>query len=157
MDVGITSSRVGDVYIILFHYTSYHSPSLHLQYTMSHNLHEPSAHDLSRRVATCTSPFTFQKKFHFLDSMITGDEKWVLYDNPVRKQQWVDIGEEPEATPKADLDPKKVLLSYWWSRRGMEYWELLERGQTIDASTYVTQLRKLKDHVDRTQKNLLPS
>ena len=25
----------------------------------------------------------------FFDRLITGDEKWVLYDNPKRKRQWL--------------------------------------------------------------------
>ncbi|VDO50608.1 unnamed protein product [Haemonchus placei] len=36
-----------------------------------------SYYDLSRRVITCTSLLTLQKKRHFLNSLITGDEKWV--------------------------------------------------------------------------------
>ncbi|XGW05793.1 hypothetical protein V3C99_016275 [Haemonchus contortus] len=107
--------------------------------------------DLSRRVITCTSLLTLQKKRHFLNSLITGDEKWVLYDNPVRKRQWVNKGEQPEPVPKADLHPKKILLSCWWSRKGMEHWELLEKGQTINATMCVEQLRKLKAHIDRTR------
>ncbi|XGW09063.1 hypothetical protein V3C99_011401 [Haemonchus contortus] len=113
--------------------------------------HELSDYDLSRRVVTCTSLLTLQKKRHFLNSLITGDEKWVLYDNPVRKRQWVNKGEQPEPVPKADLHPKKVLLSCWWSRKGMEHWELLEKGQTINATMYVEQLQKLKAHIDRTR------
>uniref|UniRef100_A0A7I4YFL3 Transposase n=1 Tax=Haemonchus contortus TaxID=6289 RepID=A0A7I4YFL3_HAECO len=107
--------------------------------------------DLSRRVITCTSLLTLQKKRHFLNSLITGDENWVLYDNPVRKRQWVNKGEQPELVPKADLHPKKILLSCWWSRKGMEHWELLEKGQTINATMCVEQLQKLKAYIDRTR------
>ncbi|XGW02703.1 hypothetical protein V3C99_014603, partial [Haemonchus contortus] len=89
---------------------------------------ELSDYDLSRRVITCTSLLTLQKKRHFLNSLITGDEKWVLYDNPVRKRQWFNKGGQPEPVPKADLHLKKVLLSCWWSRKGMEHWELLEKA-----------------------------
>ena len=74
--------------------------------------HELYAYDLLKRVDTCTSLFTFQKKLHFLNSMIIGDEKWVLYYNP-GKRQWVDRGEQSEAISKADLYANKVLLSFW--------------------------------------------
>uniref|UniRef100_A0A7I4XSI4 Mariner Mos1 transposase n=1 Tax=Haemonchus contortus TaxID=6289 RepID=A0A7I4XSI4_HAECO len=63
----------------------------------------------------------------------------------------VNKGEQPEPVAKADLHPKKVLLSCWWSRKGMEHWELLEKGQTINATMYVEQLQKLKAHTDRTR------
>ncbi|XGW12938.1 hypothetical protein V3C99_013522 [Haemonchus contortus] len=33
----------------------------------------------------------------------------------------------------------------------MEPWELLEKGQTIDATMYVEQLQKLKAHIDHTR------
>ncbi|XGW15822.1 hypothetical protein V3C99_001343 [Haemonchus contortus] len=58
----------------------------------------------------------------------------------------------PIKDKKADLHPKKVLLSCWWSRKGMEHWELLEKGQTINATMYVEQLQKLKAHIDRTRR-----
>uniref|UniRef100_A0A7I5E7X7 Transposase n=1 Tax=Haemonchus contortus TaxID=6289 RepID=A0A7I5E7X7_HAECO len=58
----------------------------------------------------------------------------------------------PIKDKKADLYPKKVPLSCWWSRKGMEHWELLEKGQTINATMYVEQLQKLKAHIDRTRR-----
>ncbi|XGW33873.1 hypothetical protein V3C99_017950 [Haemonchus contortus] len=96
-----------------------------------------------RRVGTRTSLLTLQEKYKFLHTLITGDEKWVLCKNPVRKRQWVNKGEEPQSVPKPDIHPKKVFLSCWWSRRGIEHWELPEEGQTINAITYDTLLKKL--------------
>ena len=44
-------------------------------------------------------------------NLITGDEKWVLYNNHERRRQWLSAGQTGIATPKTDLDPKKVMLS----------------------------------------------
>jgi histone-lysine N-methyltransferase SETMAR len=59
--------------------------------------------------------------------------------------------EEPEATSKPDPHGKKVMLSVWWSVRGVEYWELLPPGCTINAQFYTTQLRNLKARLDSTR------
>lgn len=115
--------------------------------------HELSALDLLERVATCTSFFTSQRELHFLNSMITEDEMWVINYSSVRKRQWVDEGVRSQAILQADLHPKKVLLSCRWSRIGTEHWELLEKGQTMKAPTYIIQLRKLKDQVDCTRES----
>ena len=33
--------------------------------------------------------------------------------------------------------PRSGRLSCWWSRKGMEHWELLEKGQTINDTMYI--------------------
>ncbi|CAF3468970.1 unnamed protein product [Rotaria socialis] len=57
------------------------------------------------------------------------------------------------ATPKADLHPKKVMLSVWSGVNGIIHWELLPNGCTITAELYYQQLdrvaEKLKGKQDR--------
>jgi len=40
------------------------------------------------RLIICTSLLSRHKK-QFLYKIITGDEKWIYYDNPKRKKSWV--------------------------------------------------------------------
>ena len=47
----------------------------------------------------------------FLKRIITGDEKWVVYDNVVRKRSWSKRDEPAQTTSKADIHQKKVMLS----------------------------------------------
>ena len=42
--------------------------------------------------------------------MITGDEKWIIYDNPTRKRSWIKKGEKVQAIAKPGLMRKKVML-----------------------------------------------
>jgi len=42
--------------------------------------------------------------------MITGDEKWITYDNPTRKKLWIKKGEKVQAIAKPGLTRKKVML-----------------------------------------------
>ena len=87
-----------------------------------------------------------------LDNIVTCDEKWVLYENPVRQNQWVDRGALPSGTPKANLHPRKIMLCVWWSTEGIVHWELLLRGETITAESYCEQL----DRVAEAMKEMRP-
>ena len=46
----------------------------------------------------------------FLKRMVTGDGKWITYDNIVRKQLWSKHGEAAQAVAKPGLMTRKVLL-----------------------------------------------
>jgi [histone H3]-lysine36 N-dimethyltransferase SETMAR len=54
----------------------------------------------------------------FLDKIVTGDEKWVFFNNVKRKKQWTKRGTKAKATAKPGLHPKKVLISVFWDSEG---------------------------------------
>ena len=83
------------------------------------------------------------RTFNWLDSLITGDEKWVLYANITRRQQWLFPGQAATVTPKAGLHPKKRMLCVWWNVTGVVYWELLPEKCTINATKYRAQLSSM--------------
>lgn len=113
--------------------------------------HELSDSQKNVRVTACTSMISLFKHKRLLPTVITGDEKWVMYVNIVRKRQWVDKGEPADPVPKPDLHPKKLLLCCFWCQAGMEWWELLKPGNTITADKYCNQLRELKAHLLSTR------
>ncbi|XP_011630944.1 histone-lysine N-methyltransferase SETMAR-like [Pogonomyrmex barbatus] len=43
--------------------------------------------------------------------MITGDEKWIAYNNVSRKRSWSKRSEAAQTVAKAGLHPKKIMLS----------------------------------------------
>jgi len=49
--------------------------------------HQLSEVNISQRLSICTSLLSRQKKKSFLWKIVTGDEKWLYYDNPVNKKQ----------------------------------------------------------------------
>ena len=63
--------------------------------------------------------------------------------NHTRKRQWLAPGQAPIPEPKADLHPKKVMLSVWWDYKGIIWHEVLPTGTTITGELYSTQLERV--------------
>ncbi|GFW35236.1 histone-lysine N-methyltransferase SETMAR [Trichonephila clavipes] len=89
----------------------------------------------------------------FLKQPITGDEKWVVYNNIKQKRSWSRPG-EPTQTSKADTHQKKVLLSVWWDYKGIVHFELLPPNRTINSDVYIEQLTKLNNAVEEKRPEL---
>ena len=79
-----------------------------------------------------------------LKQIVTGYEKWILYNNVGRKRSWGKRNEPPPTTPKAGLHPKKVMLCIWWDWKGVLYYELLPENQMVNSNKYCSQLDQLK-------------
>lgn len=110
--------------------------------------HKLSEGNKVNRMNTCQLLLQRHSAGAFFDRLIAADEKWILYDNPKRKRSWVSANEPPLCTAKPGLHPKKVLLCVWWGICGIIHFELLERGQTVNADLYCEQL-------DRVNQSLL--
>ena len=75
--------------------------------------------------------------------MVTGDEKWITYDNVKRKRSWSKSGEAAQTVAKPGLTARKVLLCVWWDWQGIIYYELFPYGQTLNSDLYCQQLDRL--------------
>ena len=115
--------------------------------------HQLTSDQLDRRVDACLELRSSHRNFDWLNNLITGDEKWVLYVNHSCKRQRLSPREKGIPTPKKELHPKKVMLSVWWGTKGIIHWELLPNGRTITAEVYCEQLNRvaaaLKNKQDR--------
>ena len=109
--------------------------------------HELTERNRLDRYDACAALLQRSEREPFLRNLITGDEKWVLYNNVSPSSSWVLKGSAPQATAKAGLHPKKVMLSIWWDMKGVVFFELLEPNQTINTAKYCEQLDKLKEAV----------
>ena len=85
----------------------------------------------------------------FLKRIITGDEKWIVYNNVVHKRSWTKKDEPPPSTPKANIHQKKIMLFVWWNYKGVVYFELSLRNQIIDLNVYCCQLSKLNEEIKK--------
>ncbi|GFX68842.1 ATP-dependent DNA helicase [Trichonephila clavipes] len=64
----------------------------------------------------------------FLKRIITGDEKWVVY-NVKRKRSWSKKDKPAQTISKADIHQKKVMLSIWWDFKGIVFEVYLWHGR----------------------------
>lgn len=106
--------------------------------------HDLTQNQLNQRLDTCTHLLSYRRTKNWLDHLVTGDEKWVLYINYSNNSQWVRDSKDLIPTPKPEKHGKKVMLSVWWDVHGVVYWELLPPGNTVTAEVYCAQLEKLK-------------
>ncbi|GFT44655.1 mariner Mos1 transposase [Trichonephila clavipes] len=84
-----------------------------------------------------------QRRKGFLHRIVTGDEKWVRYDNPKRKKSWGYPGNASTSTAKPNIHGSKVMLRIWWDQLGVVYYEVLKPTETITGDRYRTQLMRL--------------
>lgn len=105
--------------------------------------HELSEKNLNDRVIICTSLLARNKIEPFLDRMITGDEKWVTYENIVRKKAYCEPGQPSPSISKPSLSLNKRMLCVWWDIRGPIHYELLKPNEKLNSERYCQQLDDL--------------
>lgn len=105
-----------------------------------HDLSDKNLHD---RIVICTSLLARNKTEPFLDRLVTGDEKWITYENIVRKRVYCQPGKSAPSTPKSSLNIKKRMLCIWWDRKGPIHYELLKPDERINSEMYCRQLDDL--------------
>lgn len=117
--------------------------------------HELTEIHRTKRINVCDSLLKRNEYDPFLKRMITGDEKWIVYDNVERKRSWLQPGEPTPTTSKAEIHQKKVMLSVWWDFKGIIYFELLEKNKTINSQVYCQQLTKLNEALQQKRPDLV--
>ncbi|KAK6744804.1 hypothetical protein RB195_011492 [Necator americanus] len=80
----------------------------------------------------CTQLLSISRRFDWLDILVTGDEKWVLYG----------------------IHKNKVTLSVWWGVHGIYRFELLQDNTTVIAEVYCAQLQRLADKIRKEHPKL---
>ena len=106
-------------------------------------------------IACCVSLFIRHITYFFLDRIVTGDEKWILYNNVKCHHQWISQGNRPVQQPRDGLHPKKIMLSLWWNIQRIVHYELWDNKQSITTNLYCNQLHHLKKNNFRQRPFLL--
>jgi len=91
--------------------------------------------DVERQFFTCEQLIQRQQKKGFLHRIVTGDEKWIFYDNPKKKKYYAKPSQSLPSTSTSILRPNihgsKIMLCIWWDQEGLVYYELLKPGDSI--------------------------
>ena len=105
--------------------------------------YELKPRNVERRFFTCEMLLARHKRKSFLHRVVTGDEKWIHYDNPKKKKSWGPPGHASTSTAKPNIHGKKLMLCIWWDQLDVVYYELLKPNETITGALYRTQLMRL--------------
>ncbi|CAH2254198.1 jg14376 [Pararge aegeria aegeria] len=65
------------------------------------------------RVLICDSLLRRNETEPLLKKLITGEEKWIMYDKNVRKRSWSKAGQASQTVVKPGLPRNKVMLCVW--------------------------------------------
>jgi len=86
--------------------------------------HNLSDKNLMDRISICDLLLKRNENCPFLKWMITGDKKWIVYNNVQRKKPWRKKDKPPQttATSKQNI-VKKVILCIWWDCKGIVYYD----------------------------------
>ena len=79
----------------------------------------------------------------FLNRIVTCDEKWILYDNRKRSEQWLDADKAPQQFPKQKFHQKKVMVIVWWSSGDLVHHNFIKLGETITAEKYYRKIDQM--------------
>ena len=74
-----------------------------------------------------------------LDNIVTGDETWVYFYEPLRKQQtkaWVPKDGNPPEMPRRDRSEKKVLYTVFYNTTGIVFQKPREQNKSITGRYY---------------------
>lgn len=105
--------------------------------------HELTERQQENRKNTCEILLSRYKRKSFLHRIVTGDEKWIYFENPKRKRSYVDPGQPAQSTARANRFGKKALLCIFWDQSGIVWYELLKQGETVSGPIYQRQLADL--------------
>ena len=105
--------------------------------------YELKPRDVERRFFACDQLLQKLNRKGFLHRIVSGDKKWIHYDNSKRRRSWGMPGHAFTSTARPNIHGAKVMLCIWWDQLVMVYYELFEPSETISGNLYRTQLMRL--------------
>lgn len=105
--------------------------------------HQLNDRQQEARKTTCQILLARYKRKSFLHRIVTGDEKWIYFENPKRIKSWLTPGEPSTSTAKPNRFGQKTMLCVWWDQKGVIYYELLKPRETVNTERYQQQMINL--------------
>ena len=96
-----------------------------------------------------------QRNDSFLGNIITGDEKWVLYDNVNHKKQEIENDEPQQFISKIDLHGKKLCRLYMVGLQSNNSFRFFICNQILNADLFYQRLQNVYENLQRKRSELL--
>ncbi|GFT93007.1 mariner Mos1 transposase [Trichonephila clavipes] len=87
------------------------------------------------------------KSKSYLHLTVTGDEKWIYFENSKRNRSYVEPEQPSKSTTRPNRFDRKTMLCIFWDKKGPIYYELLKPGGTVNTDRYKQQLLHLNDAI----------
>lgn len=94
----------------------------------------------------CEQLLVRQQRKGFLYRIMTGDEKWIFYNNPKRRKSGIKPGDSSISTRRPNIHTSKL---------DVVYYELLNSEQKISANRYILQLMCLGKNARNLSRDIL--
>ncbi|GFX85669.1 mariner Mos1 transposase [Trichonephila clavipes] len=102
--------------------------------------HELTDRQQENQKIACKMLLAHYKRKSYLLRIVTGDEKWIYFENFKRNQSYVDPGQPSKSTTRSKCFGHKTMLCIFWDQQGPIYYELLNPGETVNTDSYKQQL-----------------
>ncbi|GFV73594.1 mariner Mos1 transposase [Trichonephila clavipes] len=107
--------------------------------------HELTNRQQENRKIMCEMLFARYKRRSYLHRIVTGDEKWIYFENLTRNSPYVDRGQPSKSTAWPNRLGRTIMLCIFWNQDGPIFYELLKHGETINTDHYKQQFLNLND------------
>ncbi|GFV37590.1 mariner Mos1 transposase [Trichonephila clavipes] len=87
------------------------------------------------------------KRKSYLHLIVTGDVKWIYFENHKRNRSYIDPGQPSKSTARPNRFDRKTMLCIFWDQEGPIYYELLKPGGNVNTDRYKQQLLNLNDAI----------
>jgi len=109
--------------------------------------YELKPRDVERRFFTCEQLIQRQQRKGFLNRIVSGDEKWIFYDNSKKKKYYAKVTGQSlpstsTSTSRPNIHGSKIMLCIW-DQKDLVYYELLKLDDSITGDRYRLQLIRL--------------
>ena len=88
----------------------------------------------------------------FLDRLITGDEIWIHYYNPLTQaeaNEWRHTDSPPARRPRTVTLAGKVMLTVFWDAQGMLLADFLPHHKIVNSTYYAMTVGRLRGEIKR--------
>ncbi|GFV42368.1 mariner Mos1 transposase [Trichonephila clavipes] len=109
--------------------------------------HELTDRQQENRKLECEMLLARYKRKSYLHRIVTGDEKWIYFENPKRNRSYGDPGKPSKSTARLNHFGRKTMLRIFWDQEGPIYYELLKPGETVNTDPYKQELLNLNDAI----------